>query len=214
MLAMLDYYMDRQIKKMINKLAKWLTLFIYPKKERQLKRSEWIRILRNRIYGQQVLKRAKSIGKEFMCNNFSRVTKNTVIKDFCGFNGMTILGKGNVEIGNYFHSGTDCTIMTTNHNYESTLLPYDSTSVDKDVKIGDCVWFGSKVTILPGTTIEDGAIIQAGSVVHGHIPYCAIAGGNPAKVFKYRDVEHYEELKSKNLYHTIETLYEQRNNSN
>ena len=42
---------------------------------------------------------------------------------------------------------------------------------------------GSNVTILPGTTIGEGAIIQAGAVVHGEIPPCAIVGGNPAKDF-------------------------------
>ena len=31
--------------------------------------------------------------------------------------------------------------------------------------------------------------IIAGAVVHGEIPPYAIAGGNPAKVFKYRDIE-------------------------
>ena len=44
--------------------------------------------------------------------------------------------------------------------------------------------------------IGEGAIIQGGSVVHGEIPPCAIAGGNPAKVFKYRDIEHYNKLKN------------------
>ena len=46
--------------------------------------------------------------------------------------------------------------------------------------------------LLPGTTIGDGAIIQAGSVVHGEIPPLAIAGGNPAKVFAWRDKEKYD----------------------
>ena len=51
------------------------------------------------------------------------------------------------------------------------------------------------VLILPGTHIGEGAIIQAGSVVHGYIPALAIAGGNPAKVFSWRDRKHYEVLK-------------------
>ena len=50
--------------------------------------------------------------------------------------------------------------------------------------------------ILPGTKIGEGAIIQGGSVVHGEIPPYAIAGGNPAKVFKYRDIEHFKKLKA------------------
>ncbi|WP_242984146.1 hypothetical protein [Clostridium putrefaciens] len=49
--------------------------------------------------------------------------------------------------------------------------------------------------VLSGITIGEGAIIQAGSVVVKDIPKCSIAGGSPAKVFKYRDIEHYKELK-------------------
>jgi acetyltransferase-like isoleucine patch superfamily enzyme len=50
--------------------------------------------------------------------------------------------------------------------------------------------------ILPGTHIGEGAIIQGGAVVHGDIPPFSIAGGNPAKVFKYRNKEHFEKLKN------------------
>lgn len=42
----------------------------------------------------------------------------------------------------------------------------------------------------------DGLRFQAGAVVHGEIPLYAIAGGNPAKVFKYRDFEHFQKLKA------------------
>ncbi|MGL6051576.1 MAG: DapH/DapD/GlmU-related protein, partial [Aeromonas salmonicida] len=84
----------------------------------------------------------------------------------------------------------------SNHNYdEGVALPYDNTYVSKDVIIEDQVWLGRGVTILSGVKIGEGAIIQAGSVVVSDIPKCAIAGGHPAKVFKYRDLEHYERLK-------------------
>jgi len=72
--------------------------------------------------------------------------------------------------------------------------------VARDVEIGDCVWLGARVTVLPGAKIGEGAIIQAGAVVHGEIPPCAIAGGNPAKVFAWRDRAHYEELKAKGAF--------------
>ena len=49
--------------------------------------------------------------------------------------------------------------------------------------------------ILSGVKVGEGAIIQAGSVVVSDIPPCAIAGGHPAKVFKYRDKAHYDKLK-------------------
>ena len=37
------------------------------------------------------------------------------------------------------------------------------------------------------------------SVVTGYIPFCAIAGGHPAKPFKYRNIEHYNKLEKEQL---------------
>ena len=109
---------------------------------------------------------------------------------------MTIKGAGNVIIGNYFRCAEDVLILTQNHNYDyGCAIPYDRSIITKDVKIGDFVWIRTRVTILPGTNIGEGAILQAGAVVHGEIPPYAIAGGNPAKVFKYRDIEHFNKLK-------------------
>ncbi len=130
-------------------------------------------------------------------NCFSRVTPRTWLGENVHFNGMQIQGVGRVQIGDNFHSGTDCLIICSSHNYDkSTLIPYDDVDVDKDVVIQDNVWLGSRVTIIGRVTIGEGAIIQAGSVVVKDVPYCGIAGGNPAKVFKTRDTAHYEKLKA------------------
>lgn len=113
---------------------------------------------------------------------------------------MSMSGNGKITIGSYFHSGVNCQIITSFHNYESTMLPYDTSYIDKDVTIGDCVWLGNNIIILGGVTIGEGAIIQAGSVVCKDIPPLAIAGGHPATVFKYRNKDHYEKLKSENKF--------------
>lgn len=52
--------------------------------------------------------------------------------------------------------------------------------------IGNDVWIGAGVIIIPGVTIADGAIIGGGSVVTKDIPPYAIGVGNPARVIKYR----------------------------
>ncbi len=75
------------------------------------------------------------------------------------------------------------------------MIPYDKTYVYKTVKIENNVWFGNNVIVTGNITIGEGAIIAAGAVVSKDVPKCAIVGGNPAKVIKYRDVEHYELLK-------------------
>ena len=107
-----------------------------------------------------------------------------------------------MTVGNWFHSGVGLKIFTRNHNYDrGEAIPYDKTFVQKEVVIGDFVWIGAEVILLPGTKIGEGAIIQAGSVVHGEIPPMAIAGGNPAKVFAWRDREHFEKLKAEGKFH-------------
>lgn len=55
-----------------------------------------------------------------------------------------------------------------------------------DINVGNDVWIGSNVKILSGVNIGDGAIIGANSLVTKDIPPYAIAGGNPAKIIKYR----------------------------
>jgi len=131
---------------------------------------------------------------------YSRFSMNTHLGYNCNFNGLVIRGNGKVVIGDNFHSGKNCLIINTYHKYDfGDAIPYDSKiSIDKNITIEDNVWIGDRVLILGGVIIGEGAIIQAGSVVVNKIPKFAIAGGNPAKVFKYRNIESYEKLKNDN----------------
>lgn len=142
------------------------------------------------------------VGRDLWCGGKVILTRNTYLGDHCAFNGCEIHGAGKVTIGSHFHSGVELLIIAQNHNYDNGKhIPYSPEDyIYKDIEIGECVWVGSRVTILPGTKIGEGAIIQAGSVVHGEIPPCAIVGGNPAKVFKYRDKEHYYKLKAEKAF--------------
>ena len=107
-------------------------------------------------------------------------------------------GKG----GGYFHSGENCKIMLGSHDYDhGESIPYGSIYVEKNVVIGDCVWLGSDVTISGNVTIGEGAIVAIGSVVVKDVPPFAVVGGNPAKVIKYRDVDHYNRLKQEKKFH-------------
>ena len=150
------------------------------------------------LYGLLVKIRAQSVGNNLHVNKLSIVSNTTILGNNVNFNGMSIRGKGFVRIGNNFHSGKDCIMISQNHNYDKgEAIPYDDTVIAKDITIEDNVWIGDRVIILAGAHIGEGAIIQAGSVVVGEIPACAIAGGHPAKTFKMRDVDHYNELKNK-----------------
>lgn len=144
-----------------------------------------------------IINEAASVGDALKVNYKSHVTANTHLGKNVNFNGIIISGNGRVQIGDNFHSGSDCLIISQNHNFDTgDAIPYGEGSyISKDVIIEDNVWIGSRVIILPGVSIGEGAIIQAGAVVSKDIPECAIAGGNPAAVFKYRDKEHYYKLR-------------------
>lgn len=128
-------------------------------------------------------------------NGYTNLNRNSKIGFNCSFNGFRVLGNGTIEVGDNFHSGSGCRFFSQVHNYEGETLPYDSTYRYKHLIIEDNVWFGADVTVLATARIGEGAIIQACSVVVSDIPKYAIAGGNPARVFSTRNVDHYMRLK-------------------
>ena len=92
-------------------------------------------------------------------------------------------------------------VITSDHNYEGDSIPYDENHIAKSITIGDFVWFGNRVTVVGNVTIGDGAIIAAGAVVTKDVPPYAIVGGNPAKILKYRDKDHFERLRQECKFH-------------
>ena len=146
-------------------------------------------------WGLKVLMTAKSTGKRIFVGGPTSVNGSTVLGEDFSTNGLVVRGSGSVHFGDYVHTGTDLLIITSNHNYKNAkLLPYDERHEVKHIEIGRAVWIGDRVTILGGVSIGEGAIIQAGSVVVTNIDKFSIAGGNPAKMFKYRDSELYNKL--------------------
>lgn len=108
---------------------------------------------------------------------------------------------GGVAVGRYFHVGRGLTIYSTNHDYDGgDSIPYGETDIPLPVTIGDFVWCGANVTILPGVAIGEGAVIGAGAVVSKDVPPLAVVGGNPARILKYRNEEHFFQLKAKAKY--------------
>lgn len=154
------------------------------------------RRVRRAYYSFKLSQQAKKVGDNFIVNGPSRLSPNSIIGNNVKFNGMEVRGDGHLKIGDNFRSAPGCVIVTRNHDYDNgNAVPYDDTYNRKDVIIGDNVWFGVNVIVVPGVEIKEGAIIQAGSVVTDDIPKGAIAGGHPAEVFSKRDMEHYERLK-------------------
>jgi len=153
--------------------------------------------LRNKYCERRIQETAAAVGPGLWVGGPSRVNAKTELGENVHFMGMEIRGDGPVTIGDNFHSGSGCDVITANHNYDDgDAIPYDDTYVEKAVSIGDNVWFGIDVTVVPGVTIGEGAIVQPGSVVTSDVPSGAIAGGHPAAVFDHRDMDHYKRLKA------------------
>lgn len=110
-------------------------------------------------------------------------------------NGAHFDAEGGIEIGDNFVSAEGLTILTSNHRYEGDALPWDEEKVLRKVVVGENVWCGRRVMILPGVTIGEGAIVGAGAVVTKDVEPLSIVGGNPARVIKRRDAERYHALK-------------------
>lgn len=93
-----------------------------------------------------------------------------------------------VTIGNDVMMGPDCMIYTTNHGMApGTPMWRQKSSAPLPVVIGNDVWIGARVIILPGVRIGDGSVIGAGSVVTHDVEPGTVVAGNPAKPVKRRD---------------------------
>lgn len=111
-----------------------------------------------------------------------------------------IQGAGGLEIGDNTHISRNLVLLTRNHNYSGTRLPYDDRTVEKPVRIGRNVWIGMNVCIVPGTTIGDGAIVGMGTVAFGKVPDLAIIGSASWRQIGEREPVHYSRLEQSRAY--------------
>jgi len=95
---------------------------------------------------------------------------------------------GEIVIGKNVMMGPDCVIYTRNHEFSDISIPMNEQGFHEAeiVIIGDDVWIGGQVIILPGVKIGNHSVIGAGAVVTKNVPEYAIVGGNPAKIIRYR----------------------------
>lgn len=120
------------------------------------------------------------IAKTFNCDN----GKNIFIgNNFTGNYNLTILDIREVYIGNNVMIGPNTLITTVNH----PLSPQGRRKhlgIASPVTIGNDVWIGGNVTILPGIHIGNNVVVAAGAVVTKDISDNTLVGGVPAKFIK------------------------------
>ncbi len=108
-----------------------------------------------------------------------------------------IAASKNVSIGDNCLMASFVYISDTNHGdgtEHPMTIPDERPLTMTPVSIGNNVWIGEGVAVLPGAKIGDGCIIGAHSVVKGEIPPYTVAVGSPARpVKKYNfDTETWE----------------------
>ena len=72
------------------------------------------------------------------------------------------------------------------NGWETAAPTLEELPLKGDTVVGNDVWIGQNVTVLPGVRIGDGAIIAANAVVSRDVPAYHIAGGNPCRILRKR----------------------------
>jgi acetyltransferase-like isoleucine patch superfamily enzyme len=119
------------------------------------------------------------------------IGKNCEMGDY-----VHIVAHENVKIGDNCLMASKIFISDTNHGDYSgenqsspETPPNDRKLISRPVSIGNNVWIGENVCILPGVKIGNGCIIGANSVVNKDIPDNCIIAGAPAKVVKMYSID-------------------------
>ena len=153
------------------------------------------RFIRRPIYvrGKKSISGAINLTTGRLCRfDLDGVKKTLFIGDNCEMGDMNhIVAYNNVTIGNNVLIASKCFISDTNHgkytgdNQSNPLeIPKERELFSLSTYIGNNVWIGENVVILPGSYIGDGCIVGANSVISGSYEENCIIAGCPGKVKK------------------------------
>ena len=120
------------------------------------------------------------IEPDFWCDYGYKIS---VGENFYSNHGLVILDAGSVAFGNDVFVGPSCGFHTSGH-------PVDFERRNQGLEyaypivVGDNVWFGAGVQVMPGVTIGSNVVIGSGSIVTKDIPSNSVAVGNPCRVIR------------------------------
>lgn len=116
----------------------------------------------------------------FMCDYGYNIE---IGENFYSNHNLIILDANKVKFGDNVFIGPNCGFYAAGHPLDverrNKGLEYA-----KPITVGNNVWFGGNVIVLPGVTIGDNVVIGAGSIVNKDIPSNVLAVGNPCRVIK------------------------------
>ena len=114
-------------------------------------------------------------GDNFQMNDYVHITARESVKI-----GNNVLLASKIYISDCSHGS----YSGDENDSNPELVPHNRPLFSKPVAIGDNVWLGEFVSVLPGVTIGKGTIVGANSVVSKSLPDYVIAVGSPAKPIK------------------------------
>lgn len=119
----------------------------------------------------------------FWCDYGSNIT---VGEDFYANHNLVILDCAPVTFGDHVFIAPNCGFYTAGHPLDA---PTRNAALEyaKPITVGNDVWIGGNVVVLPGVTIGNNVVIGAGSVVVHDIPDGVVAVGNPCRPIKKVD---------------------------
>ncbi len=166
---------DDQLLKELNEVKEIIHEYNALKPSQTLRRFQIMKDLLGHVADDEII-----VNQPFYCDYGKQIRVGK--RFFANFN-LTILDEARVTIGDDCFIGPNVSIYTACHSTD----PVERNTRREwaePVTIGDNVWIGGSVTILPGVTIGSNVTIGAGSVVTRDIPDNVVAVGNPCKVIK------------------------------
>jgi maltose O-acetyltransferase len=166
---------DDQLLKELNEVKEIIHEYNALKPSQTLRRFQILKDLLGYVADDEII-----VNQPFYCDYGKQIRVGK--RFFANFN-LTVLDEACVTIGDDCFIGPNVSIYTACHSTD----PVERNTRREwaePVTIGDNVWIGGSVTILPGVTIGSNVTIGAGSVVTRDIPDNVVAVGNPCKVIK------------------------------
>ena len=166
---------DDQLLKELNEVKEIIHEYNALKPLQTLRRFQILKDLLGHVADDEII-----VNQPFYCDYGKQIRVGK--RFFANFN-LTVLDEARVTIGDDCFIGPNVSIYTACHSTD----PVERNTRREwaePVTIGDNVWIGGSVTILPGVTIGSNVTIGAGSVVTRDIPDNVVAVGNPCKVIK------------------------------
>lgn len=120
------------------------------------------------------------IEQPFMCDYGYNIE---IGENFYANHNLIILDANKVIIGDNVFIAPNCGLYTAGHPLDAEERN-KGLEYAKPIQIGNNVWIGGNVVVLPGVKIGDNCVIGAGSIVNKDIPSNTVAVGNPCKVIK------------------------------